>query len=266
MYDWCVARLAEKAGEEKIREKYDEKGKAYRHYFDPESGFMRGKNSDGSRLEVFNPRHSDHAASAYIEGNAWQWTPLVLHDLPGFADLLGGREELGQWLDSLFTTESLIEGENASSDITGLIGQYAHGNEPSHHVPYIYQYSDRPWRTQEVLDKILYEFYQPTPEGIIGNEDCGQMSAWYILNALGVYQVAPGDPTWHIGRPIVDRARIRMQDGWFTIAVENQGRENFYIGEVTLNGVLLEDLTLQFSDFKPGGILRISMTDVREEG
>ncbi|MEZ4850348.1 MAG: GH92 family glycosyl hydrolase [Bacteroidia bacterium] len=264
-YDWCVARMAEKAGNEDLADKFFRKGKAYREYFDPEVGFMRGKNGDGSRSLDFNPRHSDHEHSDYIEGNAWQWTPLVLHDLEGFRDLLGGEEALGVWLDSLFMTSSVIEGENASGDITGLIGQYAHGNEPSHHVPFIYQYSDRPWRTQEVLNQILFDFYAPDPGGIIGNEDCGQMSAWYVLNALGIYQVTPGDPTFTIGRPIIDRARIKVKNGWFEIVITNNSAENMYIDSAILDGKPLTGLTLHYDEIIKGGRLEITMASSYKE-
>jgi len=260
-YDWCIARMAELNGNTDLARKYDEKGKAYQRYFDPEVNFMRGVKSGGSWDENFNPRFSDHMKSEFVEGNSWQWTPFVPHDVKGLADLMGGPEELGIWLDTLFTTSSEVEGEHASGDITGLIGQYAHGNEPSHHVPFMYQYTDRPWRTQEVVDTILYHFYEPVPEGIIGNEDCGQMSAWYVLNAIGIYQIAPGDETFTISRPVVDEARIRVGEGWFTIKVNNNSRENKYVKEALLDGTVKKDLNFLYSEIKAGSILEIRMTD-----
>ncbi|MFC2125713.1 GH92 family glycosyl hydrolase [Bacteroidota bacterium] len=260
-YDWCIARMAKLYGKLNLANEYDKKGKAYQHYFDPELKFMRGKKSDGSWDKDFNPRFSDHMKSEFVEGNSWQWTPFVPHDVKGLADLMGGPAELRIWLDSLFTTSSEIYGENASGDITGLIGQYAHGNEPSHHVPFMYQYTDRPWRTQEVIDTILYHFYQPTPEGIIGNEDCGQMSAWYVLNAMGIYQMAPGEETFTISRPIVDKARIRVGDGWFTIMVLNNSRENKYVKKALFDGILMSDSRFLYREIKPGSILEITMTN-----
>lgn len=262
-YDWCVAEIAKGMANKEVEEKYRIKAAAYQKYFDPGVGFMRGLNMDGSRAKKFNPRLSDHEHSDYIEGNAWQWTPLVLHDPEGFRELLGGKEALGIWLDSLFTTSSEIAGENASADITGLIGQYAHGNEPSHHVPFLYQYSDRPWRTQEVLDQILYEFYTPTPDGIIGNEDCGQMSAWYVLNALGLYQLTPGKAEFHIGRPLIEEAKVWQGKGYFQIKVHNNSRQHKYVEKVMLNGKELQEWRIDYSDLQPGAIIEIFMSDNR---
>lgn len=261
-YDWCIAVMAEHVGDSALAMTYYEKGKAYQHYFDEEYKFMRGKKQDGSWVDGFNPRYSEHLKGEFVEGNSWQWTPFVPHAIPEFSDMLGGKEQLGLWLDKLFTEPSIIEGENASADITGLIGQYAHGNEPSHHVPFMYQFSDRPWRTQEVLDAILYDFYLPTPEGIIGNEDCGQMSAWYVLNAMGIYQVTTGKPVYTIGRPLVDNAKFRVKDGWFTINVINNSKVNMYVKQVKLNGVILKYNNFNYTDMKSGGVLEITMTDV----
>ncbi len=260
-YDWCVAQLAEVAGKTEIAEKYFQKGMAYQNYYDADVNFMRGKNSDGSWDKDFNPRFSDHEKSEFVEGNAYQWTPFVPHDPVGLAKLMGGRESMGIWLDSLFSTSSEVVGDHASGDITGLIGQYAHGNEPSHHIPYLYKYTDRPWRTEEVIDTILYHFYQPTPAGIIGNEDCGQMSAWYVLNALGIYQLAPGISEFLIGRPIVNHARIKTNEGWFEIEVINNAKANKYVKEVKLNGKVLKTQTFDYSDIRAGSKLEIEMTN-----
>ncbi|MFN2128636.1 MAG: glycoside hydrolase domain-containing protein, partial [Anaerolineales bacterium] len=198
--------------------------------------------------------------SEFVEGNSYQWTPFVPHDPHGLATLFGGKEALGIWLDSLFTTSSKMVGENVSGDITGLIGQYAHGNEPSHHVPFLYKYSDRPWRTEEVIDTILYHFYEPTPEGIIGNEDCGQMSGWYVLNALGIYQLAPGNSEFLIGRPIIGGARIKVKDGWFEISVHNNSRQNKYVQQVKLNGNALDENRFDYSVIEAGGKMEIFMS------
>ena len=259
-YDWCLAQMAGYLGRNNIAEEWMEKSLFYNNYYDQSTGFMRARNLDGSWFEGFNPNYSSHERGEYTEGNAWQWTPFVPHDIGGLKELMGGREAMGVWLDTLFTTASIIEGEDASGDITGLIGQYAHGNEPSHHVAYMYNYTDRPWRTAEIVDSVLYNFYLPAPEGIIGNEDCGQMSAWYILSALGFYQIAPGDPVYDIGRPVVDKAHISIDNGSFTITAHNNSRQNKYVERVMLNGRELEGLQFRHSDIKAGGTLDFYMT------
>ena len=260
-YDWCIGRMAQALNETAIAEEFIQKGKAYQTYFDGELGFMRGKLSDGSWKPGFDPNFSEHLEGDFVEGNSWQWTPFVPHDPEGLSELIGGPTKFGEWLDELFTTNSEVTGENASMDISGLIGQYAHGNEPSHHIPYLYQFSDRPWRTQEVIDQILTEFYLPTPEGIIGNEDCGQMSAWYVLNVLGIYQFAPGNLTYFIGRPLVDEASIHMSNGTFTISVIDNSPKNKYVKAVYLNGEKLDTNAIQYSDITGGNTLNIVMTD-----
>ncbi|WP_445735907.1 GH92 family glycosyl hydrolase [Mariniflexile sp.] len=259
-YDWCIAKMADALGAKEIAETYYKKGEAYKEYFDPEIKFMRGKNSDGSWGKNFNPRFSNHLEGEFVEGNSYQWTPFLPHAVNDFATMLGGKKALGDWLDNLFTTSSEIEGDNASADITGLIGQYAHGNEPSHHVPYMYQFSDRPWRTQEVLDSIMKQFYTPIPEGIIGNEDCGQMSAWYVLNAIGLYQMTPGDNQYYIGRPMIDSAEIKLKNGSFKIEVMNNSAKNKYVEKVLLNGKKLEANKIEYNDIKAGSVLEIYMS------
>lgn len=258
-YDWCIAQMANRLGVDSMAKSYADKGKAYQLYFDPETGFMRGKNKNGSWKPGFDPRYSSHTTGDFVEGNSWQWTPMVPHDIAGLGTLMGGPEALGVWLDSLFTTDPTIIGEDQSADITGLIGQYAHGNEPSHHIPFMYQYTDRPWRTQEVLNEILYDMYLPTPEGIIGNEDCGQMSAWYVLNALGIYQVTVGRPAYQIGRPIIDKAEIKIGDGVFSIKVIDNSQENKYVESVQLNGKNLLQREIDYQDFAAGNTLTINM-------
>ena len=259
-YDWCIARIAEANGDKKTEAYFDERAKYYQFYFDEKTGFMRGKNTDGSWVEPFHPKHSSHNKSEYIEGNAWQWTWFVPHDIEGFANLFPSKEVFTVKLDSLFTTSSEIIGVDASGDITGLIGQYAHGNEPSHHIAFMYSYLGQGWKTQEIVDKIQKEFYSSEPEGIIGNEDCGQMSAWYIMNAMGFYQVAPGDPTYVISRPIFDKVIIPLQSGKsFTIIVDNNSKENKFVQQVLLNGKPLNSLFFKHSDIKNGSTLKIVM-------
>lgn len=259
-YDWCISQLAELCGNDSLEDRFLERSKYYKLYFDTSTGFMRGKNSDGSWLAPFNPRYSDHVSSPYVEGNAWQWSWFVPHDVDGLMSLMGGQEQLLANLDSLFHTSSLIEGENASGDITGLIGQYAHGNEPSHHTAYLYTYAGEPWKTQEMIDSILYSFYTSEPDGIIGNEDCGQMSAWYILSATGIYQVAPGKPVWTIGRPLFSKVEMEVAPGrTFTVLTRNNSRKNRYVKEIRFNGQIRTDFFLDHREIMNGGTLEITM-------
>jgi len=259
-YDWCVAKIAEAAGDKKTADIYFKKSENYKLYFDKSTGFMRPKNSDGKWKEPFNPRFSEHGKSDYVEGNAYQWSYFVPHDIENYIAMLGGKDKFETALDTLFTTSSKIEGENASGDITGLIGQYAHGNEPSHHMAFLYNRTNAKWKTQKYIDQILYDFYLPTPEGIIGNEDCGQMSAWYVLNAIGIYQTCPGDPTFTIGRPIVDDAKIRVPGGTFNIVVHNNSKENKYIEKLILNGTELKEPFFSYFDIMKGGRLEFFMS------
>ena len=207
---WAIATVADDMGEGELAKEFFEKSLRYKTYFDEEVGFMRGKNLDGSWLEPFHPRFSAHWATPYVEGNAWQWTWYVPHDVKGLIELMGGKEAFADKLDSLFTTTSEVLGEEASADITGLIGQYAHGNEPSHHIAYLFNEVDQPWRTQEIVSEILDQFYSDQPDGLCGNEDCGQMSAWYILNSLGFYPICPGDVRYSIGRPTFDKVEMEV--------------------------------------------------------
>ena len=181
--------------------------------------------------------------------------------MDNFIATIGGKKELETRLDTLFTTSSQVDGEHASGDITGLIGQYAHGNEPSHHMAYLYNWTDSPWKGQERLDYIMREFYTNKPDGIIGNEDCGQMSAWYVMSALGFYQVAPGIPVYTLGRPMIDRALIRVKGGAFEIRVENNSPENKYIERVLLNGKVLDTPFISHKDIVKGGKLVFEMTN-----
>jgi predicted alpha-1,2-mannosidase len=259
-YDWCIAQLARKAGEPEIEKRFLERAQYYREYFDPVVGFMRGKKANGAWKEPFSPYFADHEFGDYIEGNAWQWSWFVPHDVEGLIELHGGKEAFATKLDSLFTTSSHLEGERASADISGLIGQYAHGNEPSHHIAYFYHWAGQPEKTQRYVDQILKTLYQPTPDGISGNEDCGAMSAWYVLNAMGFYQVAPGNPVYHLGRPMVDEVSIDVGEGrFFRIVVENNAPEHMQVASAHLNGEALEDLTFTHAQLRAGGELKIVM-------
>ena len=258
--DWCISVLADSLGDVETRDKYARFAGAYKSYFDPETRFMRGRDSKGKWRTPFNPRSSTHRSDDYCEGTAWQWTWFVPHDVPGLVGLMGGEEAFVGKLDSLFTVSSELEGETVSADISGLIGQYAHGNEPSHHIIHLYNYVNRPWRTQELVDSVLYSQYRNAPDGLSGNEDCGQMSAWYILNAMGFYQVCPGEPVYSIGRPLFEEVTIHLPGQKdFVIRTKNNSKENKYVQSILLNGKPLEQPFFTHSDLTAGGVMEISM-------
>lgn len=260
--DWCIAQIAKAAGDSAGSYEYLNKAQAYRCYFDPETRFMRGRDEQGHWHEPFNPRSSNHREDDYCEGTAWQWTWFVPHDTEGLIELMGGKDATATKLDSLFTADSTLEGDLVSADISGLIGQYAHGNEPSHHIIHLYNYVDRPYRTQELIDKVLKEQYRNDVDGLSGNEDCGQMSAWYILNSLGFYQVCPGKPVYSIGRPWFPKATVKLPGGKeISIRVNNFSKDNKYIKSVSLNGKQLEKPFFSHSDIKDGAVFEYEMTD-----
>lgn len=259
-YDWCIAQIARHAGNKEIERRYLERSKFYQKYFDSSIGFMRGKLSNGEWRKPFNPYFSDHEHSEFVEGNSWQWMWFVPHDIDGYIQLVGGQQAFAAKLDELFSADSTVAGENASGDITGLIGQYAHGNEPSHHVTHFYNYVGQSNKTQTKVDEVLQTFYTTKPDGIIGNEDCGAMSAWYVLNTLGFYQVCPGKPTYSLGRPLIEEAIINLENGKsFKIIVENNSLANKYIGEVQLNDEVLEQSFFEHSAIEAGGVLKFRM-------
>lgn len=259
--DWCIGQLAKASGNESGYREYSEKGERFREYFDRTTRFMRGKDEEGRWHEPFNPRSSTHRADDYCEGTAWQWTWNVPHNVEGLIELMGGKERFVEKLDSLFIVDSAIEGESVSADISGLIGQYAHGNEPSHHIIHLYNYAGRPDRTQELVDRVLKEQYRADVDGLSGNEDCGQMSAWYILNALGFYQVCPGKPVYSIGRPWFPRAEVSLPNGnKIEIKVINFSKENKYIKRVRLNGRVLATPFFNHSDIQDGAVFEYEMT------
>lgn len=260
--DWCISIFADAMSDLDNKEKYARFAKAYEFYFDPSTRFMRGLDSKGEWRTPFNPRASNHRNDDYCEGTAWQWTWFVPHDIPGLAHLMGGNDAFANKLDSLFTADSSLEGHVTSADISGLIGQYAHGNEPSHHIIHLYNYVNRPWRTQELVDSVFNSQYANAVDGLAGNEDCGQMSAWYILNAMGFYQVCPGQPTYSIGRPRFDKVSVNLTNGnTFTVIAKNNSKTNKYIESVTLNGILLNKPFFTHNDIVKGGTLEIKMTN-----
>ncbi len=259
--DGCIADMARRLGRKEDADYYMKRAGYYRNYFDPSTRFMRGRMSDGSWRTPFNPLYSSHQSFDYTEGNAWQYTWLVPHDVAGLIQLMGGREAFIAKLDSLFTLNKPVEGENASPDISGLIGQYAHGNEPSHHIAYMYDYAGAPWKTQERVDQILRTLYFADPNGLSGNEDCGQMSAWFVLSSLGFYQENPADGNFVFGRPLFDKAEIHTGSGrTFIILVHNNAPQNKYIRKVILNGRELKRTYVHFQEIDRGGRLEFEMS------
>lgn len=260
--DWCIAEFAKNMGDVDNYNKYNKLGDAYEIYFDKSIRFMRGLDSNGKWRTPFNPRSSNHRNDDYCEGTAWQWTWFVPHKVDGLINLMGGKNGFVNKLDSLFTASSALDGESTSSDISGLIGQYAHGNEPSHHILHLYNYVDQPWKTQNLVDNVLNNQYLNAPDGISGNEDCGQMSAWYILNSMGFYQVCPGKPVYSIGRPLFDKTTVNLPSGKkFTIIAKNNSKINKYIKSATLNGKPLSKPFFTHNDITTGGILVFVMTN-----
>ncbi len=230
--DWCIARMALELGRPDDYQRYIQRAQSYKNLFDPSTGFMRAR-MNGRWFEPFDPREVNFN---YTEANAWQYSFYVPQDVSGLTDMLGGPDKLVGKLDSLFGQHAATTGRH-QADITGLIGQYAHGNEPSHHMAYLYNYAGQPWKAQQRVRQIMDELYGPGPDGLCGNEDCGQMSAWYVLSAMGFYPVAPGDPVYAIGSPLFDEAKMNLENGkTFVIRAENNSLENRYIQSARLNG------------------------------
>jgi len=260
--DWCVAQIAKELGKEADYKYFLKRSKAYEYLFDSETGFMRGKNETGKSWKVpFDPKYSAHRIHAeYTEGNAWQHSWFVLHDTENLIKLHGGDEKFTNKLEQLFTESSEITGENVSADISGLIGQYAHGNEPSHHIAYMYNYANKPWKTQYWVREILKTQYNATPDGLSGNEDCGQMSAWYVFSSLGLYPFSPASGEYQIGSPLFEKATIQMTENTtFTIVADNTSSENIYIQSARLNGKEFSRTTITHKELMQGGTLHFKM-------
>ncbi len=257
--DWSIAQVAKKLGEQADYQEYSKRAKYYQKYYDPHTRFMRGLTTDGKFQVPFDPIQSIHRQNNYTEGNAWQYTWLVPHDVPGLIKLFGSDAAFTQKLDSLFIVQGSL-GASASPDISGLIGMYAHGNEPSHATTYLYAYAGQQWKTAEKVRQVLREMYKDQPDGISGNEDCGQMSAWYILSALGFYPVSPSSGAYVLGSPLVDKATIRLPQGkTFVVSVQNNGPQNLYIQSATLNGQPYANSYLLHRDIVAGGTLQLTM-------
>ena len=257
--DWCVAQVAKLLGKKADYKYFLQRSKLYQKHFDPKDGFIKGLSSTGERRTPFNPFRSAHRADDFTEGNAWQYTWLVPHDVHGLVKTFGSEARFTEKLDSLFIVEGDL-GEEASPDISGLIGQYAHGNEPSHHILYMYNYIGQPWKGARLLRQTMKEMYFDDYDGLSGNEDVGQMSAWYILSAVGLYQVEPAGGKYCIGSPVVDEAAINVGDGrTFTVKATNNSTENMYVQSALLNGKPLTKSYIMFSDIKRGGTLELMM-------
>lgn len=261
--DWCVAQLAKEAGKMDDYGMFMKRASNYKNIIDLTSGFARPKNSEGKWLEPFDPKFVGQGADRhYTEANAWQYTLFVPHDVKGMIQLTGGRKNFVAKLDTLFTTSSEIK--STVADITGLIGQYAHGNEPGHHTVYLYNYAGAPWKTQYMVRNVMDSLYHSGPAGLCGNEDMGQMSAWYVLSAMGFYPVAPGQNVYSIGSPEFSKVTIHLDKsfgnaGKFVIETRNNSKENKYIQSATLNGKPLNKPWFDHSEIKNGSTLIFSM-------
>lgn len=254
-----VAKVAKLLGKADDYEYFFNRSRSYKKYYDPETRFMRAVGTDGKFRLPFNPFFAEHRTNDYTEGNAWQYTFLVPHDVKGLIQLFGSDKAFMSKLDSLFFVEGWA-GDNASPDMSGMTGQYAHGNEPSHHVIYMYNYAGRPDKAAPLLRKMLNEMYLDQPDGLSGNEDVGQMSAWYILSSVGLYQVDPVGGRFVIGSPLFDKATVNVGSGkTFTVVAKNNSDRNIYVQSARLNGKALKNSYIEFNDIRHGGTLELVM-------
>lgn len=256
--DWCIARFAEALGKKDIAAQYDKRSKNYLNVYDKETGLMRGRLEGGAWKEPFDPRVVD--VTSFTEGNAWQYSWTVMQDVPALIELMGGPEKFTAKLDQMWETENM---QSHVPDVTGLIGQYAHGNEPSHHIAYLYDFAGKPWLTQKWVRRVMKEMYTDKRDGICGNEDCGQMSAWYVFSALGLYPVNPASGVYMIGSPLFTKAGIKIgpEDAQktFIVTAENNSPENVYIQSATLNGKSLDRAWITHQELSAGGELKFVM-------
>ena len=255
--DWCIAQVAKKLGKLEDYQLFMQRAKSYQQLFDAKTGFMRAKNSKGAFVEPFDPLLSEHGFDGqYIEGTAWQHSFFVPHDLDGFAQLYGGKTKLIAKLDSLFAAPSVLHGDNTSIDVTGLIGQYAHGNEPSHHIIYMYSALGRKDKAAKWLRAVADSMYKNGPDGLTGNDDCGQMSAWYIWTALGMYPMNPSSGEYVIGYPLIDKAVIDLPNGKkLNIQTTGKRNPNAFVRSVKLNGKLITTNQISHRALLQGGRL-----------
>ena len=254
--DWAIARMAKALNKNADYAYFTQRAESYKTLFDKQTGFMRGKNQQGEWVKNFSPTHVDHRTTDYTEANAWQYTWFVPHDVEGLIELFGGEAPFLNKLDTLFSTDSFMEGD-VSPDISGLIGQYAHGNEPVHHVPYMYSLTSQKWKGEQRIKEIRETMYRDNPDGLSGNDDVGQMSAWYVFSALGFYPLNPADGQYVLGTPQFDSVQIQLpNDKAFTIKrVHSAEDAGDYVKEATLNGQPVNMNTISHSDLMQGGEL-----------
>lgn len=258
--DWCISQMAATMNRPELESEFLERSKNYRNIFDTSVHFVRGRMSDGSWRPDYDPLYSHHTRSDFTEGNGWQYTWLAPHDVEGLISLFGGRELFLQRLDSLFKVDEVVKGENASPDISGLIGQYAHGNEPSHHIAYLFSMAGAPEKTETMVRRIMSEMYTPEKDGICGNEDCGQMSAWYVFSAMGFYPLNPADGRFILGSPALEDFSLRLPgEKVFRIIAENNSPQNVNVSKVFLNGQQLARNYITYDEIMAGGELRFIM-------
>lgn len=257
--DWTISRMAQAMGRKEVAAQFAKRAANWKHAFDPQTGFMRARKRDGAFRTPFDPDASGYGTD-YTEGNAWQYSWYVPQDVAGLAAAHGGADKLLARLDAVFDAKVDPKVFAHMEDITGLIGWYAHGNEPSHHVAYLYAYAGQPWRTQARLKQVMDTQYKPTPDGLAGNDDLGQMSAWYVFTALGFYPVAPGSNEYILGRPFLPRAALNLPNGKrFSVVAENLDDAHPYVGRVTLDGKPLPRAFLRHAEVMAGGELRFTM-------
>jgi len=259
--DYCIAIMAQKMGKTDDYNYFSKRGQAFKNLFDTSIGFMRGKDSKGVFRPDFDPYNAVNATSDFIEGNSWQYTWFVPQNIQALIDGMGGKAGFVSKLDTLFSVSSKMD-KDTPMDVSGLIGQYAHGNEPSHHVAYLFNYGDAPWKTQERIHQIMTTLYSNQPDGLCGNEDMGQMSAWYVFSAIGFYPVNPGDGRYVFGKPQFAEVLVNVQDNkTFTIKATNLSKQNIYIQKVILNGKESDKGYLTHQELMAGGSLEFQMSD-----
>lgn len=256
--DWCIAQVAKKLGKDAEYDEFIKRSEGYKLLFDDSTGFMRPRNADGSWMSPFDPRFT-HYSNGFTEGNSWQYSWFVPHAVDSLIRLMGGKEMFCQKLDTLFFQKTEIN-EGAFSDVSGLIGQYAHGNEPSHHVAYLYNMAGQPWKTQEIVRLIMDSLYTFQPDGLCGNEDCGQMSAWYVLSAMGFYPVNPANGVFQVGSPLFDELTLRLENGKkLLIKANNNSSTNKYVQSLIWNGKECGKTELYYRELMKGGELVFTM-------
>ncbi len=254
--DWCIAQMAKMLGQEEVYHRYMKRAQSYKNIFDASTGFMRGK-IGGRWMSPFDPTEVNNF---FTEANSWQYSFAAQQDVSGLIKLQGGTEKFINKLNHLFTTEDKLSGRH-QSDITGLIGQYAHGNEPSHHIVYLFNYAGQPWRTQELIHEIMNTMYHNAPDGLSGNEDCGQMSAWYVMSAMGIYPVTPGDGRYALGTPVFDEVKIHLENGkTFVIHARNKTKDNFYVQGLNINGKPSPNSWINHETLMQGGNMEFVMS------